>query len=315
MIRQLLSKLPAPRPADWGYKVSVCIAIRHQEKRLILITDNRVALGDFSGENMSLKTRPLLFGYWQVMFAGNEVEHAEPILRLAHKNLLATAKHNKRPHEPEEVAALVDDAYSEHLQMQIENKILRKHGFDAQSFQTSGKLKCTADIYARTWDRVDRERLSLRFLVCGFDKEQHAHIWLVDGENAPTSYNEINFWAIGTGAPAALSRIALHISKYEGFGTIEEAIYVGLTAKFAGEAASNVGPSTFVAIFEFPHDPESMRERANALGMVSGSAINRIRTIWNRTGIPPVPRGACEVLRNDMAEVRKEIRKVGRRAR
>lgn len=286
--------------------------MRHEQKRLILITDNRVAFGDFSGENLSLKTRPILYGYWQVMFAGNEVEHAEPIIRTAQKELLATAEKNKRPHEPEEVAAIVDHAYSEQLQAQIENKILRKHHFDAESFQKIGKLKCTPEVYAKTWDRIDREKLSLRFLVCGFDTEERAHIWLVDGENAPTSYNEINFWAIGKGASTALSRIALHVSKHQGFGTIEEAVYVGLTAKFAAEAASDVGPSTFVAILEFPHHPSSLRGRANALGMVSDDAIKRIRTIWDKTGVPPVPRSACTVLSKDIAEVRKEIRKIGR---
>jgi hypothetical protein len=294
--------------------VSVCIAIRHERKRLILITDNRVAFGDFSGENLSLKATSILYGYWQVMFAGNDVEHAEPIIRTVRRNLLATAAKNKRPHEAEEVAAIVDDAFSEQLQAQIENKILRKHGFDTESFQKSAKLKCPPEIYAKTWDRVDREKISLRFLVCGFDKEELPHIWLVDGENAPRSYNEIDFWAIGSGAPSALSRLALHVSKHQSFGTLEEAVYVGLTAKFAAEAASDVGPSTFVAICEFPHERDTLVWR-NSLIMVSDDAIGRVRKIWDRTGIPPAPKPACRIISEDMAEMKKQIIKYSRQLR
>lgn len=313
MLNALLSKLPVSRPADWGFKMSVCIAMRHARKRLILVTDNRVAFGDFSGENLSLKATPILYGYWQLMFAGNDVEHAEPIIRTVRKRLLATASKNERPHEAEEVAAIVDDAFSEQLQAQIENKILRKHGFNVETFQQKAKLKCTPEIYAKTWDRIDREHLSLRFLVCGFDKEELPHIWLVDGENAPRSYNEIDFWAIGSGAPSALSRLALHISKHKSFGeTIEEAVYLGITAKFAAEAASDVGPSTFVAVLDFPHHAGSLKGRPS-LTMVAGDAIERLRKIWNRTGIPPAPRAACRLISNEMADRRKEISKYARK--
>ena len=235
------------------------------------------------------------------MFAGNDVAHAEPIIRAIKRNLLATAAKQKRPHEAEEVAAIVDDAYSEQLQAQIEKKILLKHGYDSETFQKRAKLQCTLEIYGKTWDRIDREKISLQFLVCGFDKEQVGHIWLVDGENAPTSYNVIDFWAIGSGAQAALSRIALHVSKYESFGTLEEAIYLGITAKFAAESASDVGRSTFVAVCGPP-------QGRNALGLVSDDAIDRIRTIWNRSGIPPVPQAACKLLSQDITEMNKKIR-------
>ena len=309
MISHLLSKLPEPRPADWGFKVSVCIAVRYSSRnakdRLILVTDNRVAFGDFSGEYISIKQRALWHS-WDVMFAGNDVEHAEPIMRVAKANMIALAK-KKSPGDviaPEEATDIVDAAYSEHLQAQIENKILRKRQFTSESFKKLGKLKCTPEVYAKVWDQIGKEHFSLHFLVTGHTKNGEAQIWLVDGENAPVSYNTIGFWAIGKGAPAALSRIALYLSKYKQFTSLEEALYVAVTAKFAAECASDVGRSTAAVIFKH------FWEEDDAIPL-SDAAIDLLRFSWDRHGVPPVPKihikGLRKYLPIQAAHITKEL--------
>jgi hypothetical protein len=245
------------------------------------VTDNRAAFGDFSGEHLTIKTAALWHG-WAVMFAGNDVEHAEPIIRSAKKGLRALAEKTGRIICPEEAVEIVDHAYSEQLQAQIENKILRKRGYDTESFKQRGKAKCTPDVYARVWDQIGKEKLSLRFLVSGHDENGNGHIWLVNGEDAPTSYNAIHFWAIGLGAPAALSRIALYLSRFKEFTSLEEAIYVAVTAKFAGEAASNVGRSTFVEI-------EKHWTHVNDAIPLGEDVIEAMRASWESGGVPPVP--------------------------
>lgn len=167
---------------------------RRWDDALVNVTDNRAAFGSFSGENLTIKSAALWHG-WSVMFAGNDVEHAEPIVRTATKALRALAKTTGRVISPEEAVRIVDDAYSEQLQAHIENKILRKHGFNSENFQRCGREKCTPEVYARVWDQIGRERLSLNFLVTGHDENGQAHVWFVDGENAPTSHNSIGFWA------------------------------------------------------------------------------------------------------------------------
>ena len=292
---QISSKLPVPRPADWGFKVSVCIAVRYSgvghHDRLILVTDNRAAFGDFSGEYLTIKSSALWHG-WSVMFAGNQVEHAEPIIRAAKQNMMALSK--KLPPgkwiSPEEATGIVDVAYAEQLQAHIENKILRKHGFDSANFQKIGKLKCTPEIYAKTWERIDKEKLSLRFLVCGHEGKGNAHIWLVDGENAPTSYNSIGFWAIGTGAPAAISHLAVYLTKYKEFSSLEEALYVTVTAKFSAESASDVGRSTNVFIIKHQWEADDAIHLPEPM-------LDLLRKTWNDTGIPPVPKGVLRALK------------------
>ncbi|MGA9510239.1 MAG: hypothetical protein WBV55_16600 [Candidatus Sulfotelmatobacter sp.] len=228
------------------------------------------------------------------------MEHAAPIIERA-RRVLRTHIHGGQ-HEPEHVIDVIDAAYAEHLQTQIENKILRKHGYDTESFKKEARRTCSPEIQGKVWDKIDRERLSLQFLVCGFDKERVGHIWVVDGENAPVCYDSIEFWAIGSGAAAALSRIALHISKYKGFNSVEEAIYVAMTAKFAAESASDVGRSTFMAVDKHP-------SARNHLEMLSDEGMERLRTIWNRVGIPPAPSSACDFIRKNMTELRKSFNK------
>ena len=93
------------------------------------------------------------------MFAGNDVEHAAPIVRMAKARLIALAK-GKSPGvviSPEEATDILDAAYSEHLQAQIENKILRKRNFTSESFQKLGKLRCTPEVYGKVWEQIGKE--------------------------------------------------------------------------------------------------------------------------------------------------------------
>lgn len=314
MVSHQLSGLPASRPADWGYKVSVCIAVCYRsgrikkdligpsgprrDDRLILVTDNRAAFGEFSGEHLTTKSAPLWHG-WSVMFAGNDVEHAEPIIRNAKQALVALAKKTGRVITPEEASGIVDHAYSEQLQAQIENKILRKHGYDTESFQRLSKEQCTAGVYARVWDQIGKEKFSLKFLVTGHDENGLGHIWLVDGESAPTSYNTISFWAIGRGANAALGRIAVYLSKHKGFESLEEALYVAVTAKFAAESAENVGQSTFVVIdSHWSHETDAV--------VLQAPVIDLLRVSWNKREIPRAPSVALRGLKRYLPALEKQ---------
>lgn len=286
MIRTLLAKLGDPRPADWGYKVSVCVVARYLVRdgsdKLVCIADQRVSFGDFSGEHLTLKSTPISPG-WAVLFAGNDVEHAQPIIVAAEKMAALAVKKYNRELEADEVAELVDQSYSAHLERQIANKHLRKHKFTSESFLNTGKTKCTPEVYLKTWDRISGEKLSLRFIVCGFDEARKAHIWLVDGEHAPTSYDTIGFWSIGRGAPAALSSIAFHISETKGFSSLEETVYVALTAKFMAETASDVGPSTFGVVLSHP-------DEKTPVIILRQAVIDGIRKLWKKSGRPRIPR-------------------------
>lgn len=297
----LLEKLGIPKPADWGYQVSVCIVVEFREE-LICVTDNRASFGDFAGEHLTLKTGALWHG-WDVMYAGDDVEHAPPIMLNAKNQLIAAASKLDRMLLPEEVTTIFDEAYSEHLQAQIEKKFLRKHGFNSESFPKVEGSDCIPEIWARVWDRIDKEKLSLRFLLFGHGPNDErykgeAEIWVIDGENAPVSYNNIGFWSIGSGASAALNRIALYLSKHVEFNSLAEAIYVAITAKFAAELSGHAGRST--SAFVHRHISEE-----NSTTFIPEVAIELMRHHWEEVGIPPAPSSIIAGLNKVLPKLKK----------
>jgi hypothetical protein len=295
MIAHLLSRLPVPRPADWGFNVSICIALLTEQRgKIVCVTDERASFESFSGENMTLKNSPFAYD-WTALYAGNDVEHAIPIIELA-RAACSKAQEKKSPNRltPREIADIFDSAYSEHLQAHIEAKILRKHGFDSESFQASGKSRCTPEVYAKVWDKIDKLKFSLSFLLCGLSPErlsakEAGHIWCVNGEDAPACYDSIGCWAIGRGAGAALSTLAFYMS-HCGLSVnsdVEKSVYAAIAAKFMAEKASDVGTSTFVTISE-PNCRENVK-------FVSLEGVETIRKQWLRKGAPKIPKETVEL--------------------
>ena len=101
-------------------------------------------------------------------------------------------------------------------------------------------------------------------------------------------FNSLGFWAIGSGAPAALSSLSFHISRKQltVYSSVSEAVYFSLAAKFMAESANDVGKSTFVVILS-NHDSEPLE-------YVSDQGIEKIRKLWERSGAPRVPRKDIE---------------------
>jgi 20S proteasome alpha/beta subunit len=284
----LFKGLAAPRPADWGLRVSVCIALMcNDSKAIVTVSDAKVTFGGYSADRVAVKNVPM-HKNCAVMFAGDDVEHAAPILERTWELTLASIKKQSKDERPSpaEIADMVDQAYSERLQREIAAKVLRKRGFDVDSFRDKGKLKCTPSAYLSLCSRIDQVNISLEFLVCGFDKEGKAHIIRVDGKSAPKSYDPIGMWAIGSGAYSAMSWLAFHadrrhVSRYE---SLETAAYFALTAKFMSEASGDVGKETFTIILE----PDKQTK------YVSYAGANSIRAFWEDQGMPPLPAGIKE---------------------
>ena len=116
MFSHRLSKLSAPRAADWRcWNVSLCLSLLAEGGvKVINISDEKVNFGDFSADNLSLKDQPL-FADIYVLFAGNDTEHVEPILGRTREILVAS----KNPASLEDAANALDLAYSERLHQEI----------------------------------------------------------------------------------------------------------------------------------------------------------------------------------------------------
>ena len=275
-----------PRPADWGFKVSVCIAVICEGgKKIVCVTDNKVSFEDFSAENAVWKSYPIA-DRWTALYAGSDVEHAMPIIRAAGKTSLEMPRKLNRRLTPDEVIFNLEEAYTERLQSHVERKFLRKHGFDTESFTKSGKLKMTQDVYAKISEKIAKTEFSLVFLACGFDEDGEAHLFVVNGDGASGDFEALGYYSIGSGAPAALSVLSFHRSRNELsiFSSVDEAAYVALSAKFMAESQGAVGTSTVVQIMS--------NESGRRNEYISSAGIDAVRKLWNAKGSPRLPKEA-----------------------
>lgn len=269
----------APCMADWGYNVTICIAaLCENSEKIILVSDTKVSFGDFSADKAVLKQEPF-FTRWMTMFAGEDVEHIPFILRRAHDLLSATRKRKGAIPTPQQVASALQRSYEERFEAQIEAKVLRRYGYTVKSFRDEGKKKCTASVYNGLCAKIANVKLSLKFLLVGFDAKNKGHIIVGGGEEAPTDYTMLGFWAIGTGADAALSSLVYHRERQHisASAPVEECLYVTLAAKFMAESARDVGEFTTASTvsmadgFHLPH-------------------VNPIKQIWVAEGAPRMPK-------------------------
>lgn len=246
------------------------------------VSDRKVSFGStFSADNLTVKDVPFSLDTWALV-AGNDVEYSGPILKRAGDILFEQHSNNLKP-GVSDAADAVDQALAEKLHTEISRRVLRKRGFDVNTFRDHGKQKCTPSAYLSLCARIDQIKLSLRFLVCGFDDEGEGHIYSVDGETASKCYDSIGMWAIGSGSPSALSCLAFHIDRSEmsKFMSPEEVTYFAITAKFMAEASGDVGKkSTFVTV----------EKKGEKTRYVRQDGVDAIRSIWEEEGCPRAPK-------------------------
>jgi hypothetical protein len=299
MFSHLLSKLPASRPADWKcWDMSVCIAgLSNGGKELVLVSDSKAAFGDFSADKAVHKDAPLAFGY-AIQFAGNDAAHAGMIKRRVQREL-KKANPEKKLLPADQVAECVHQECKVELERIQEAKVLRKHGYSSDQFVKAGKELCTDSVFFDIHSELEKVKLSLDFLVAGFDEDGNGHIRYTNSTTPPQDYDSLGFWAIGRGQHSALSSIShaienLVLSVQRDKGTV---LYHLLAAKFMAESATDVGRDTSVMVVSPTHKPEFL-----LLGL-----DEYVRERWKKDGAPRVPKGVTEALNTLLASADKAV--------
>lgn len=294
MIAPLLSKLPAPRIADWGYKVTICIAALStgldRKDSIVSVSDQKVSFTGFAADNFAVKDMPLWGPTWTLV-AGNDIEFVPSILSRA-KHIL---EGKQSDNAVEEAAYAIDQAYGDILHAEITRKVLRRRGFNVDTFLEKGRQKCTPSAYLALCEKIDRVNLSLNFLVCGFDDRGEGHIFSVDGQGAPKCYDTIGMWAIGDGVHLALSSLAFHVDRHQfsKYASVEQTLYFALAAKFMAESSGEVGKSTFISIETKDEPSRYLRDRH----------LELIRQVWESDGSPRVPSNLDVLMENSMTTI------------
>ena len=267
---------PETNPADWGWKVSVCIALLcENRKKLVCITDQKTSFGGFSAEYFTNKIG--IIERTVILYAADHADHAFSILDYA-RDILQGMKHKT----PRKIAQAVNDAYEVQLNLEIESRVLRRYKFTVDSFREKGKKLCTEVVYNKICEKIADVEIKASFLVCSFDDKGDCHIYSAGNEEAIKNYGDAGLWAIGTGQPSALAALSFQIDKQRFmpvYGPLQKCLYVGLDAKFMAESAEGVGRSTFVFVVEKDKDPLFMDDES----------IEAIRKMWLELGAPRMP--------------------------
>src|ERR1700686_2753457 len=124
MLSHLLSKLPVPRPADWGFNVSVgIVVICDNYKGIVCVSDAKATFGEFSADHAAVKARRIYRNWW-VVYAGDDVEYAPGIIAEVEDSLGKGTEDDQPFKNANGVVAALNDAYWDTVHSQIENKVL-----------------------------------------------------------------------------------------------------------------------------------------------------------------------------------------------
>src|SRR5450631_2577662 len=229
-------KFPNPRPADWGLGMTVCIAAivdsSDEGPKIVLGSDKKLSMVEFSSDRAVTKMRAF-HDEWQVMFAGNDITSFIPILNDARASF--AGKENTLDNAIGSLKA----AYQKRISDIAADKYLSRFKLNMDDFIREGKEKLTPDVFDTLVDRIVQIKMSLQFLVCGFDKYRVPHVFLIENPGSDDVYDSPGFWAIGTGAQSALSMLCYREQNIR--NSLAQTVYNVCEAKFMSESASDVG--------------------------------------------------------------------------
>jgi len=265
--------------------VSVCIAIMAQGKgAIVCVTDEKADFGEFAADNIGEKEDMFSFDCL-VMYAGNDSEYAPLIIESAKEKIAG------KVWTPKIAAECLSVSYMEHLQGQIYRKVLSRYGLNAETFLKS-RNSFTPELFATICSRIESVKISLRFLVCGFERNSRdeskckCHIYEVS-EDSVKCRDATGMWAIGSGNYLAMSSLAFaaHRRKLTKKSSISEAVYCALEAKFMAESNGLVGEATSLGVIT-----------PNSISTMPNRQAIRIREEWKKSGAPRIPEGILETI-------------------
>src|SRR5579872_6410181 len=136
-----------PTPADWGLGMTVCVAAMCDSgKSIVAASDHKLTIGNLAAEGVALKGTPIGWE-WNVMFAGDDMTHAKPILARTKELLSTYTKESDDYATYQMVASALADAHDERLHRQIEARYLRNFGLTVDLFREHGKEQLSSTLY------------------------------------------------------------------------------------------------------------------------------------------------------------------------
>lgn len=275
------------RLADWGHGMSICIVAIAERSKMVIAADTMVSLqgGAFSADATMTKGMELVPHRWGAAFAGDDVSRALPLLARVKKELSG-----RNALTVEDVAgSLVRGYHAERTALAVETH-LGIYSLDMPQFLSNG-ANIFQDGFGVMRERIEQVTLGCECLLHGFDHEDAPHIVSVEHPGVAQFIN-IGYWAIGSGAPMAFTRLSLR--QQAPYTSLEETIYNVCEAKSAAQRALGVGKLTVLMICE----------PGQSVLTLSAQVSHEVLSVSEQALIPDVPKDLIESIGAEVAHLR-----------
>ena len=232
---------------------------------------------------------------WGLMWAAEDASHVTPIWEMTRGSLAPVRMHV----HCDAVAGTVAGAYQRQLQEEATSRYLSRYGLTMAKFLADGNKLFPQAQYEEMHREIRNLRLGCDFIGYGFD--DGPHIFRVSEPGKITYEDEVGFAAIGSGWYSAIGTMFFHsVNKAM---DLWEVVYHVLEAKFMAESAPGVGEQTHAEILNFDGSTTYIVE----------PAIEDLRKMWKKSGMPRVPRNAEEQVTEIIRECGKVTRSMNKR--
>lgn len=220
----------------WEHRIMTIgiAAICDQGRAVVLAADRQFSAGFTSGESKAGKMNN--FGLdWYVAFSARNTPNAFEVI-MEGRRLVADLDERVW----HDVMPAIERGYQKVRNSKTEALYLTSWGETADAFHATGKDRIPETVYAGLQHNMRNYDLEADLLIVGIDDT--SHIYTVKNPGISQDHTGLGFWAIGSGAPAALA--SLFARKCSFHCHVEEVLYLVYEAKIQAEKASNVGVET-----------------------------------------------------------------------
>jgi hypothetical protein len=203
------------------------------------------------------------------MYAGSDVSMVPLVIRRAQ-----TIVGDDWKRTDVEIRDILRRAYQQERAARATDEVLSVYGMDMQTFLAHGR-GVFGDEFSALRQRIEQVDLGCEFMVAGRGANDLRSLFTVTNPGVIHDYTHIGFWAIGSGAWAALG--ALSLRKHNDRLRTAETMYHVCEAKFAAEASYGVGRDTFAILYD-----GTMRKYS----LLQELFIEQVRSQWEAIGKP-----------------------------
>lgn len=220
-----------------------------------------------SGPNVSLHSPwpkiTSLGGNWLLGYAG------DPGHLNALRNGIVAA--NNPANSTADFVNLVKTTYQDYRERQVTDLYLSHFKISLSDFRQHGLILFGRRKFGELAQLIEDFDLGIRLLLIGFspNTKWDVRITAVHNPGRTTDHVLSGVHAIGSGAPIALGHL---YASFNPNGSLEEAQYRMLEAKFMAEAERSVGPDTMLATLH----------QDGRVDLMGNDACEKIRTIWKK---------------------------------